>query len=436
MPPKKVQDIIAPRPGSKIPQRISREKVDQSLIRTSSKFSRSGPDVLPRRRFPRIAIWGSLVFAVVVLVFAFSTFFENATVRVTQKQETASFDGIVVARRGGEETPPNILNFELMEIRETVSKEVEAKTLEYVERRASGSVIVYNNYSKQSQRLIKNTRFEAPDGKIYRIRESVVVPGQRQIDGKTTPGQTEVVIYADEPGVEYNKDLSDFTIPGFKGTAHYGTFYARGKTPLHGGFRGNVKTVGAAKLARVRDELQDEAKKRLLASAQAQKPENFALFPDAVFVLFSDAEAPLKDKEGHEGARALVSEEAVLYGIIFEKEKFGEFLTEKLDLMEAGGRIVARNIEDLDFKIIDKTNFDPENDTQFSFTLKGKPQFVWEFDAEELREELRTVPKSQLAAVLLGFPSITRAEVTFRPFWKRSFPEKGEDIVIEKVVEE
>ena len=303
-----------------------------------------------------------------------------------------------------------------------------------MERRASGSVIVYNDYNKESQRLIKNTRFETLDGKIYRIRESVIVPGQKVIDGATVPGQAEVLVYADEPGAEYNKGLSDFTIPGFKGTARYGKFYARSKTDLQGGFSGTTKTIGAEELAKVREELQNEAKNKLLASAQAQKPENFVLFPDAVFVLFPGAESSLGKVKENENA--VVSEEAVLYAPIFDKEKFSEFLTEKLSFKEEGGHIVVKNLEDLDFKIIDKVNFDPENDTQFSFTLRGKPQLVWEFDAEKLRGELRTIPKSHLAAVLLRFHSITRAEATFRPFWKRSFPSNGEDIIIESISEE
>ena len=81
-------------------------------------------------------------------------------------------------------------------------------------------------------------------------------------------------------------------------------------------------------------------------------------------------------------------------------------------------------------------NFDPEEDAQFSFTIKGKPQLVWQFDEGKLRGILAGTSKRELATILVGFPSITRAEATFRPFWKRSFPKKEDDIVINSILEE
>ena len=80
-----------------------------------------------------------------------------------------------------------------------------------IERRASGKIIVFNNYSTNSQRLIARTRFETLEGKIYRIRDAVVVPGISDKDGRKTPGSIEVTVFADEPGEEYNIGYTDFT---------------------------------------------------------------------------------------------------------------------------------------------------------------------------------------------------------------------------------
>ncbi|MBI3075120.1 MAG: hypothetical protein HYY92_02850 [Parcubacteria group bacterium] len=447
MSPQKIQDIIVQRPGSKIPKRIfgSGGAQEEKTAPRIGLASKSGDGAAPRyprfssvetppRKKTRMVVWGAAIFAALVLIFASSTFFEKATLQIVPKQKAALFDSIIVARKGATQTAKNLLPFELMEITDSVSRDVAATAVEKVLRRASGTVVIYNNFGAESQRLIKNTRFEAPDGKIYRIRESVTVPGQKTENGKTAPGSVEAVMYADEPGTEYNKGLSDFTIPGFKGTPRFAKFYARGKTEIAGGFSGEQKTLNEEEFKKVTAELRKEAENALRARAYAEKPQGFVLFDDGVFLAFKESELPVPKDETRE--TVTVTAEATLYGALFDENVLGAFIAEKLSFAEEGTRAAVTNFSELDFKIIDKENFNPEDDMQFSFTMKGKPHFVWEFDAEKLREELKGAKKSNLAAVLAEFPSITRAEVTFRPFWKRSFPDEVKDIVIESVSDE
>ena len=448
MSPQKVQDIIVQRPGSKIPKRIfgnGGAAVGERTVPRIGLASKGGGGAVsraprfssvetPPRKKSRIFVWVAAVFAVIVLVFASSTFFEKATLKIVPKQKAASFDSIIVARRGADQTAKNILPFEMMEIADSISREVPATAVEKVLRRASGTVVIYNDFSTASQRLIKNTRFESSDGKIYRIHESVVVPGQKTENGKMVPGSLEAVVYADEPGTGYNKGLVDFTIPGFKGTPRFAKFYARGKTEITGGFSGEQKTLGEEEFQKVTAELRNELENKLRANASAGEPDGFMLFPDGIFVVFTESELPGAEEAGSE--RVTVTEKATLYGTIFNEESLGSFITEKLSYAEEGARITVENIRELDFKIIDKVNFNPEDDTQFSFTLKGSPYLVWEFNTEQLQNKLRAVKKSDLTAVLAEFPSITRAEVTFRPFWKRSFPDEAKDIIIESALSE
>ncbi|MBI1998973.1 MAG: hypothetical protein HYS73_01390 [Parcubacteria group bacterium] len=444
MSPQKIQDIIVQRPGSKIPKRIfgqggsaTRQGAYQRIGLASkgsggtTPFPKFSSVETPPRKKGRIVMWAATGFAVLVLVFASATFFEKATIEIVPKQKSASFDAIIVARKGAEQAAKNILPFDMMEMSDSVSRDVSATSLEKVLLRASGTVVIYNDFSVASQRLIKNTRFESPDGKIYRIHESVVVPGQKTENGKTIPGSIETVIFADEPGAEYNKGLSDFTIPGFKGTPRFAKFYARGKTEITGGFDGEQKTISEDDFKKVTGDLRREVENKLRASAFAGKPDGFVFYDEGIFVMFEESELP-RAKDGA-GETVTVTQRATLYGAIFNEEIFGNFITEKLSYTEEGASIRVKNLQDLEFAIIDKANFNPEDDAQFSFTLKGSPHLVWDFDADKLQSRLRNVKKSNLAAVLVEFPSITRAEVTFRPFWKRSFPDEAKDIVIESI---
>ena len=70
---------------------------------------------------------------------------------------------------------------------------------------ARGTVRIINNYSK-SQTLVKTTRLLTPDGKLYRIDATVVVPAKSELS---------VSAYADKPGREFVLGSpTKFTIPG------------------------------------------------------------------------------------------------------------------------------------------------------------------------------------------------------------------------------
>ena len=128
------------------------------------------------------------------------------------------------------------LTYEIMTIEKTDSKKIVAAGREEIEEKASGKIVIFNDFNTSSQRLIKNTRFETPEGLIYRINRSIVVPGQKTEDGEKVPGSIEVTVYADEAGDKFNISLTDFTVPGFKGSPRFEKFYARSKTPMAGGF--------------------------------------------------------------------------------------------------------------------------------------------------------------------------------------------------------
>ena len=103
--------------------------------------------------------------------------------------------------------------------------------------------MIYNKYSAEAQIFVKDTRFETPEGKIYRIDRAVTVPGMKNSGGQTVAGSVEATVYADKSGSEYNIGFSDFTIPGLKGGLKYEKFYARSKTPMTGGMKGTVPDI-------------------------------------------------------------------------------------------------------------------------------------------------------------------------------------------------
>src|SRR3989344_1560274 len=73
-----------------------------------------------------------------------------------------------------------------------------------VSQKASGKIRIVNAYSSEKQTLVATTRFAAPDGKIFRLDNQILVPGAQIKDGKIIPSSVESSIPADQPGAGYN----------------------------------------------------------------------------------------------------------------------------------------------------------------------------------------------------------------------------------------
>jgi len=381
-----------------------------------------------KRRWWLWALGIVLVLAVLVLVVSFV--FAGASVEVTPRQENILLDAQFKADR---EPVPGDLGFEIMSITKRMSDEVDATGEKFVEQKASGQIVVFNNFDENNQRLIKNTRFETDDGLVYRIDKSVVVPGQHENEsGETVPGSVEVTVYADASGKEFNIGLTDFTIPGFDGDPRFFKFYARSKTSMTGGFSGNQKTVSPSDESRVRNSLQDELRDVIRGEAQSQVPEGFVLYDDGVFVSFASQPNESTDDDD----RVLVVEEALLHGIIFNEQDLARLVAVNTVASYEGGDVEVLGIDTLDFSIVDIELVEPLLVETIDFTLSGSDIVVWLFDEQRLKEDLAGKHRRDTEMVLSAYPAIEEAQVVLRPFWKRLFPENPEKIKVKRNLDE
>src|SRR3989338_412417 len=193
------------------------------------------------RRFGRAFKWTLAVVLFGGLSLLLSAFFAGATVTVYPRTATVEVPARLEARLNA---PLNALAYETFTVTRSATTATPATGTKTVSRQASGIITILNSYSSASQRLIANTRFEAPDGKIYRIRDSITVPGStKKADGTLTAGTIIATIYADSPGEAYNRSAATtFVIPGFKGDPRYNGFSAVSKGAISGGYIGPEPT--------------------------------------------------------------------------------------------------------------------------------------------------------------------------------------------------
>ena len=385
------------------------------------------------RRRARWVLWGIVGVALVGLAVAVSIAVSGATVTVTLKSSPAIVSMVGTATIATTTTEVYLPYTPLvLEGNEKVSLESEGS--KKVERKASGTIIVYNNFSTVSQRLIKNTRFETPDGFIYRIQESIVVPGKTTSSGKPLPGSIEAVVYADRAGAEYNIGLSDFTIPGFKTISErYAGFYARSKTVMTGGLVGTAPFVSPEKISAARTALR-KALEEKLGSDAAEKVESGSLMLAGgySFKSVSEPETETADK------KVSVSERGTLTAFVFSRDMFASYLARRVLLRYDDEPVSFEKTEDLSFEFLNKADFGKNSDSKVLFDLRGSGTVVWTLDEERLKLDLSGKLKSETVSVLASYPSIERSQIVIRPFWKKACPDniKKISVVIKQATSE
>ncbi len=434
--PELVENIEATLPREqKVPViNLRQDNITAPLAFTSSE--RTIPDTpllidSPHRRkwLSVLVVVGVLTVGLLIVGFIATPSLSSAKISITPRSEDIEVNYEVVAKL----VPENdSLGFQIISIPKIEkNKEIPATKEEDVFKKAEGPIVIYNSYSSASQRLIKNTRFESPDGKIYRLTQSVVVPGMRVKTNDSEPGSIEAIVTADSPGQEYDIGNSDFSIPGFKGDPRYGKFYARSKpgAPISGGFSGKKKVADEKDVVVARNELKNLIREELIKNALSQKPADYVMYDDGMFFDFEDGDVSsneniiLKDTVS-------ITESGNAKIIIFNNKELSNLIAQKGISDWDNSDIFIPEIEKLDFKIKDREKFDVSQAGSINFNFSGKAKIIWLIDAEVLKNKIRGAKKSLFQAVLADFKNIKKADATVRPFWTNKFPENVDKIEI------
>lgn len=376
---------------------------------------------LPHRRLRRRPrrFWLLALGVVVVCALAgilLSTVFAGATVTVYPRTEVVTLPASIVAQKSA---PVGSLNYETVEVSRTADILVPASGSRQVSRPASGLVTITNAYNTSSQRLIANTRFEAQDGKIYRIRDSVTVPGVKG----TTVGSITATIYADSPGPSYNRDSATvFTIPGFKGDPRYSKFSAKSEGAISGGFIGEEPAVAESDLAAAKATLQQQLDAQVRAAAAESIKEGYSAIPGTLAVNYGDlTQTPA------EGNKAKLSQTATALGAVVRQADFASAIA-RASLQGYQGEAI--NFGDASKMTVNVANAKP-SDTSLTLTLSGQSTLVWQFDPNALVQALVGKDKSAFETTIVSFePAVARATARIRPFWTGTFPDDPELITI------
>jgi hypothetical protein len=369
-------------------------------------------------------IWLGILACIAGLFFVVSIFFTSATVTVTPKNETATILASLTAVKNGtnlDNSTPSA-HYQLITLSDTATTSVATQGEQEVSQKASGQIVVYNTYSVTPQTLIKNTRFEASDGLIYRIQNQITIPGKTT----STPGSLSITVYADQPGPAYNIGLTDFTVPGLKSdSAKYNTIYARSKSPMTGGIQGLQAKISTSVQNSAQITLKAKLATELLTQAMAQTPNQYLFYAGAATTTYQAIPNTVFSSSSVD-----VVEQGTINAVVIERSSFASALA-------------AKSLQDYDESPVDISNISQLNvnlvnlnsDTA-SLSVNGNAYFVWQYSTDKLANALKGKSSKDISSVLADFPSIAKADIVIRPFWISTLPSNPNkiDVVASSIV--
>lgn len=378
----------------------------------------------PRTRYAsRRQSLGTLAFiatvTVVVIGAVLLTYvFNRATITIVPKHEDISdFRKTVTFAREDADTGDTVA-YIVSTSSLSKSKTLALSETKKVEAKASGKVIIYNNYSSDPQRLIKNTRFESSAGKIYRINQSVTVPGKTS----DKPGSVEVTVYADSFGSDYNSAPQDFTIPGFKGTPQFSTFYARSDGPISGGASGNASMASLADVNAAKDEL-------ALQLAQEMKETLSKVSKEGYVGMFSASDIVYNDNEQDvlAGNTSTYQVTATGYLMLAKESELAKSIAQ--DVRDYDGSSVRLDYADK-LAYTRKDSDHVATADKMDILVEGDPRIVYLTDEGGLKALVLGKKRSDFTNLMKSVNSIEGAEISFSPLWLSTFPDDPKKISV------
>lgn len=354
-----------------------------------------------------------LVIAIIALCVGALFWFSGAEVKVTATSNSAFVTGDFTAVAGEGDLP-----FEIVTVEKVAGTAVPGESTETANDPAQGEIIISNGQA-EPQTLIKNTRFETPEGLIFRIQDSVTIPA----GSMTAPGTIRATVYADAGGQQYNIGPSTFTVPGLSGSAAFDLVTARSEAPMAGGFSGERASVSQATRDAQDTKNRAALETELREAVTAAVPEGYILVPGGSVTTY----APAPDTVERDNT-VTISTRGVTTAVVFPKEALAKALAYRTVGAYAGQPITIEEASGL--TLTPRGEGMPIGADTFDFSLSGNATLTWIVDASRIAGAVAGKNRDAAQTTLESYPEVATATLVLRPFWARSFPDDPADVEV------
>ncbi|MBM3257410.1 MAG: hypothetical protein FJY98_03770 [Candidatus Liptonbacteria bacterium] len=391
---------------------------------------REEEEVKPHRRGSRKSRWtiwavGGMVAVGAAGIWAVGAFWGRAEVTVRLEEYPWSLKSNFVA--DATVSKPNaaqkILPAEAFSLDRNITQTFPAAGVQNVEESAQGTITIYNAYSSTAQALVATTRFTTSDGKIFRLKERVTVPGATVKDGAITPASITATVIAEKAGPSYNiGPVSRLTIPAFKGTPKYDGFYGVLSEGAKGGFIGAKKVATERDIAAAKTKTVEILKGSLESLFIATKPSGFHVPEGAMsFILKRVVVNEKTDAQGNFN----VFGEATLSAVGFREEDLVELVRQYAATERGGAPLTFRSFEftakSINLDIAAKRN---------TFSADINAVLTTVFAPETFKDSIKNLSVESAQSAIGRISGLAEGKVSLWPFWIKRVPADASRIVV------
>jgi len=411
-------------PATNIPKKDSTMMIQ---INQESRQSNINDDLAKRRsRMPITKIvYAFVAICILVGLAAAYLILPRATVEVLPKQETVNFDLEVVADSQISQ-PDLVLNKipgQMIQISQQKTQEFNASQAAAIDSKAHGKITIYNNFSTQEQALVATTRF-IPQGSqlIFRIKQKVIIPPAKMVNGKLEPASVDVDIEADQFGSEYNVGPATWRIPGFMGSPKYDGFYAKSLEAMVGGSRkGEGKVASAEELSQAKEQMNAVLQEEAQAELAKKIPGNLKFFDKCQRKKLVKLE-PEKSPDNPE--KFLLNGELQVEAMVFDLNDLKVLIEQNVTAKLSDQKKSLPETQIIDYL---DCEIDSEHE-QAKFKVATEEKLSFLLDEAVLRRDLIGKSANDLQQYFTNQVAVNRARVTFWPFWVKKVPNNPQSL--------
>lgn len=396
-------------------------------------FKKSDSGKPPVKKNTNYFLVGTMVIVLAIIGFGGWAYFNwpkmNIVVYPKEKNINSVVDINVLADLSSSDVESGQLAGKMDEIEIVKTFEFDATGEKYSSEqgKAQGKVIIYNKYSSAPQSLVATTRILSKEGKLFRLIDTVIVPG---MEGEN-PGKIEAKVSADKPGSDFNIEASSFTIEGFKGGPKYEKFEVVSENAMVGGSNDSdnklVKYILKKDIDTARTETLDSLEKSF---------EN-------------DVKKYIEDSRGYvlDSAKKEVIENKSSLDVGDVTNKFSYIIKQKIrlmtfskeDLSVIAGKALKEKMDsgyefdenEITTEIIkDVTDFE-KGTLSLRLNVSG---IVWpKIDQDNFKKGIANKNEEEFGDVLKNYQEIKKVDIDYNPGWLSGIPVSEQKIYIEEI---
>ncbi|MBI2483092.1 hypothetical protein HYV74_02840 [Candidatus Uhrbacteria bacterium] len=286
---------------------------------------------------------------------------------------------------------------------------------------AQGVVTLINTQST-SQALVARTRLLAPDGALFRLTRSVVIPARGRVE--------RVPVIADRVGTGGNVGPAKWTIPGLSPWLQE-RIWAESAEPMTGGVGADTTAPGGASGAIVTEELLAAARRQAIAHARADaRKRSEANAGDGEEIILLDEESRATSSADVGASVPAIRVDAVTTAVAFVVPR-AQLQARVRAALEQRASALHRTLGDVDMRAM-TVQLVRHDAASALVRVHGEAAALLESSAQSfVSNRIAGFTAAEVQTYVRSIPGVSDVEVSFWPFWVQRVPFRSANVTVE-----